>query len=160
VSIDYRQRIVQSKQLLRLQRMRVNTCETRYREAQQKRSQAQAEVDERQEAIDKLKEQRHQLLNYMSAAADSPRLMKVADTRRYWIEYDLERDEYYLQMDEDALADATQECANARKEWLMARSKEASAQSLLDASKHAVSMQAEQQQELESEDLTIGRVIS
>ncbi len=150
---------LQREQLLQLHDMRVKSCEIRYREAQEKQYQAQQDVDERKAGIKKLKEQKYKLNDYIASdrVIAAPSLMKAADTRRFWINYDLEKDEYYLSMDEDALEEAKKHCLKLKSDWLQARSREQGARSLLEKSQREMLRIHEIKQELDNEEILIGK---
>lgn len=116
----------QYRQLLRLQELRSQLSEARYREAQSVLLDAQKVQREReksvahhQKGIDRLNE------NYRSSVPKGEDIKRCfAREREYWVNYDLERDQYYLQMDIEEVESATQAVAKAWAELSRARAKE------------------------------------
>jgi len=144
----------QINKLLRLHQMRVKACESRYYAAQKKRNEAAEDVRQRQASITRLKNQHSDLFSYLDdvAVVESPVKVERMHTRRYWLEYDLEKDEYYLELDIQALNEANEEVSKAKGEWLRARYRESGAENMLKDTQKEIALAEEQSQELESEE--------
>jgi hypothetical protein len=151
---NQKQRRQQANQLLRLHKMRVRACEARYHEEKNKRDEAAEDVRQRQASITRLKNQHSDLFSYLDdvAVVESPLKVERMHTRRYWLEYDLEKDEYYLELDIQALNEADEEVAKAKGEWLRARYRESGAENMLKDTQKEIALAEEQGQELESEE--------
>lgn len=149
--------IAQRKQLLQLHSMRVSACERAYRETQKQQQQAQQDVDERQASIDTLNQERTNAIEYghSERVVASPLLSKSVHSRCYWVNYDLEKDQYYLSLDKGALDDAKKASNAARKKWLQAQHRESGAKSMLKQSQKNLESALENQQELEAEELML-----
>jgi len=153
-----RQRARHLAQLLRLREMRVSAAEAEYRAKQTERDAALAAMRERQKRIEDLRRQRAALSDYVIAqgATEFTRLAGFASARRAWLDEALERDEYWLLDDERELREAEAQVAEARQQWLRARSRETGTQSLLDDTRRTQARDAEQRQEMEaSEQVTV-----
>ncbi len=151
---NQKQRRQQINQLLRLHQMRVQACELRYREAQKKRDEAAEDVRQRQASIDRLKNQHSDLFHYLDdiSVVESSIKVERMHTRRYWLEYDLEKDEYYLELDIQALNEADEDVAKAKGEWLRARYRESGVENMLQDIQRETALAEEQIQELENEE--------
>ena len=151
---NQKQRRQQANQLLRLHQMRVKACESRYYEVQKTRDEAAEDVRQRQASITRLKNQHSDLFSYLDdiAVVESPVKVERMHTRRYWLEYDLGKDEYYLELDIEALNEADEEVAKAKGEWLRARYRESGAEKMLKETQRGIAVVEEQSQELENEE--------
>lgn len=139
-------------QLLRLQGLRVSAAESEYCARQTERDAVLEAMQERQARIERLRRQRAALAVYVAgqAAAEFARLAGFANARRAWLDDALERDEYWLLDDERELREAEAKTAQARQQWLHARSREAGAQNLLDDARSLQAREDEQRQETEN----------
>ena len=153
--------ILQRKQLLQLHSMRVSACERAYREVERKKRQALKDVEERKAEVDSLHKDKNDAITYgySNRVAESPTLSKSVLSRRHWVNYDLEKGEYYLALDEDTLEEVTKECDAARKKWLQAQHRESGAQSMLKLSLKSLESALENQQELEAEERVISGAV-
>ncbi len=151
---NQKQRRQQANQLLRLHKMRVKACETRYHVAKNKRDEAAEDVRQRQASITRLKNEHSDLFCYLDdvAVVESPIKVERMHIRRYWLEYDLEKDEYYLELDIQALNEADEDVAKAKGEWLRARYRESGAEKMLKETQREIALVEEQSQELENEE--------
>lgn len=147
----HRQRERQLSQLLRLQGLRVSAAERAYRARQAERAAAEAAMQTRQARITRLRSQRTALSDYVieQSAAEFTRLAGFASARRAWLNESLERDEYWLPDDERELREAEAQAAEARQQWLRARSHETGTQERLDDTRRIRAGDEEQRQETE-----------
>jgi len=152
----YKNKITQTKQLVRVHIMRVKACKDKYYEAKKLQEKAQRDVDERKEKISKLNNQKKQVYDYLQQAyvAASPHLVQTATVRSFWLNYDLEKDEYYLSMDESDLTNAIEVSNKARLAWLRAQAREDGVQSLLRDTEKEAFREQEINQELENEEIS------
>jgi hypothetical protein len=144
----------QLNQLLRLHQRRVRAAESRYHEARKKRDEAAEDVQQRQGSIAQLKDQHSDLFHYLGdvAVVESPIKVERAHTRRYWLEYDLEKEEDYLVLDVEALKESDKEVAKAKGEWMRTRFRESGTENMLKDTQREINLSEEQNQELESEE--------
>ena len=149
-----KQRKQQLNQMLRLHQMRVRAAESRYHETRKKRDEAAEDVHQRQTTITQLRDQHSDLFRYLEdvAVVESPIKVERVHTRRYWLEYDLEKEEYYLVLDIEALEEADKEVAKAKSEWMRTRFRESGTENMLKDTQREINLSEEQNQELESEE--------
>jgi chromosome segregation ATPase len=144
----------QLAQLLKLHQKRVKACESRYHEAVKERDKAAEDVHTRQASITQLETERSDLFRYLDepAVLQSPAKVERVHVRRYWVEYDLEKHEYYLDLDQQALEEADEQLKTAKADWLRARYRESGVQNMYRNTLREIALSDEQMQEMESED--------
>lgn len=148
-------------QLLRLQGLRVSAAEAGYRTKQAECEVVEAAMQKRQTRIEDLRQQRAALSDYVvtQEAAELTRFASFAGARRAWLDEALERDKYWLLDDERELREAEVLVAEARQQWFRARSRESGTQNLLDDTRRTQARDAEQRQEMETdEQMVAGRI--
>ena len=141
-----------ARQLHRLRELRERQALNALRQAESQVAAAEQAVAERQRAMDRLQQQRDALSQRIvgDCAARMGRLAAYASATQEDLDDQLERTEYALIDDEDALAEARDKAAAARAAWLRAVSQSGSAETLVgDARK---SVQRERDTRLDRED--------
>ncbi len=109
--------------LQKLYNTRIIVSEARYLEMKRKRDESAQNLREREATISGLKQERTDLFRYLEKPqiAETPYRVERMHARRYWLEYDLEKDEYYMAMDRQDLEEAESNLLQARHEWMRAR---------------------------------------
>ena len=142
------------KPLTRLQELRIKRLEKVYHEKRQAYAEAMEIVEQRQASIDNLKTKRSNDFHYLSqenVMANSA-CHTQADTHRYWLEYDLEKDEYYLPAEQERMEEAQTTMMQAQKEWLRSRARKQGLEKQTTKLKKIINKQEENKQELEIEE--------
>jgi exonuclease VII small subunit len=120
-----KQQVTQSQQILRLHRLRIQEAEKAYRQAQRLLAEAKQALEQREQQISELREQHSQVFSYLRLGNNHSQttLLQQAHQRREWLEFDLEKENFYLEMDEQDVKDAQEKCDDAKKHWLAAQAK-------------------------------------
>jgi hypothetical protein len=148
------------RSLLKVHDLRVRQLESAYLEKRRLRDEAREALEQREASIAALKSRRSDMFRLLQQPEMESRTIchQQVYNSRYWIEYDLEKDEYYLDMDKDALAEAETELTEARSQWLRARAKRGGFEKALLAQQQEVESLREQQQEIEMEEIQYQRM--
>ncbi len=146
------------KPLTRLQEIRIKRLEKAYHEKRQTYAEAKEVVDQRQASIDDLKAKRSSAFQYLSQndVVAKSECHTLADTHRYWLEYDLGKDEYYLPGEQQDMEEAETAMTEAHKEWLRSRAKKQGMEKQTAKLKQAINKLEENKQELEMEEAFSG----
>lgn len=141
-----------ARQLHRLRELRERQALNALRQAESQVAAAEHAVAERQRAMDRLQQQRDALSQRIvgDCAARMGRLAAYASATQADLDDQLERTEYALIDDEDALGAAREQAAEARAAWLRAVSQTGSAQTLVGDARKA--LRRERDTRLERED--------
>ncbi len=142
------------KPLTRLQELRIKRLEKVYQEKRHAYANAMDIVEQRQVSIENLKTRRSNAFQYLSQddVMTNSACHTRADTHRYWLEYDLEKDEYYLPAEQQRMEEAQIAMMQAQKEWLRARSRKDGLEKHTTKLKKEVLKLKENRQELEAEE--------
>jgi len=142
------------KSLLKVHDQRIKKLELDYLDKRKLRNEAKEALEQRQASIASLKAKRSGVFRYLEQqhVLNKPLCHERAHTHRYWLEYDLEKDEYYLDMDREAFDKAKADMDEARKAWLRARARKSGVEKLLTMQQQKARLLTEHQQELESEE--------
>ena len=142
------------KPLARLQELRIKRLENVYHEKRQAYAETKEIVEQRQASIDNLKTKRSNDFLYLGQDNNitNSACHTLADTHRYWLEYDLEKDEYYLPAEEQRMEEAQTIMMEAQKEWLRARARKQGMEKQATKLKKTINKLEENQQELEIEE--------
>jgi len=118
-----RNRLARLDGLRELHRVRILVCKMRYLETKRKRDEAARSLNEREATICQCKAERSSLFQYLhrQEVMETPLRVERVHDRRFWLEYDLEKEEYYLEMDRQDLNEAESQLSQARQEWLRAQ---------------------------------------
>ena len=140
-----------ARQLHRLRELRERQALNALRQAESQVAAAEQAVAERQRAMDRLQQQRDALSQRIvgDCAARMGRLAAYASATQEDLDDQLERTEYALIDDEEALAAARQKTAQARAQWLRAVSQHGAAGTLVTEARSAVHRQRETRLERE-----------
>ena len=149
-----KQRSDNIESLIKVQDLRLKRLEQQYLNKRRERDQAREEFEARQASICLLKEKRSALFRFLEKPDEETRPVSHlrVHNSRYWVDYDLEKDEYYLEMEREALEAAQQAMDAARKDWLRARNRQEGMHSLQEAQRRKLSLGMEMQVELENEE--------
>ena len=141
-----------ARQLHRLRELRERKALAALRQAEADVAAAEQAVATRQRAMDRLQQQRDQLSQRIvhDCAPQLGRLADCASATQADLDDQLERTEYALIDDEDALGAAREQAAEARAAWLRAVSQTGSAQTLVGDARKA--LRRERDTRLERED--------
>ena len=141
-----------ARQLHRLRELRERQALAALRQAEADVAAAEEAVAMRQRAMDRLQQQRDQLSQRIvhDCAPQLGRLADCASATQADLDDQLERTEYALIDDEDALGAAREQAAEARAAWLRAVSQTGSAQTLVGDARKA--LRRERDTRLERED--------
>lgn len=145
---DPRKRLSSLTSLERLHQSRIRVCEIRYQEQKRKQEEAVRCVREREMSISQLKGEHSNLFTHLGreAVAKTPARVERVHVRRYWVQYDLEKDEYYLEIDRQDLGEAESKLSQARREWLRARKRQDVAQQQQASLRRDISRRSEQRE--------------
>lgn len=148
------------KSLLKVHDQRIKKLELDYLEKRRLSNEAKEALEQRQASIASLKAKRSGVFRYLEQqhVINKPLCHERAHTHRYWLEYDLEKDEYYLDMDQEAFDKAVAVMDEARKAWLRARARKSGVEKLLNMQQQKAEQQSEFRQELESEESLYNRL--
>ena len=140
-----------ARQLQRLRDLRERKALTALRAAEAEVAAAEQAVVERQRAMERLQSARDQLSQRIvrDCAPQLGKLAAYASATQEDLDDQLERTEYALIDDEDALSEARQKAAVARAAWLRAVSQSGSAQTLVGDARQAVRRARNTRQERE-----------
>lgn len=141
-----------ARQLQRLRELRERKALTALRAAEAEVAAAEEALATRQRAMERLQRERDQLSQRIvhDCAPQLGRLADCASATQADLDDQLERTEYALIDDEDALAAAREQAAEARAAWLRAVSQSGSAQTLVGDARKA--LRRERDTRLERED--------
>lgn len=144
-SADPSRQLQDARQLKRLRELRERKAHNALRLAEAEVAAAERTVQERQRVMDRLQAEREQLNHRIThdCAPQLGRLAVYASAAQENIDDQLERTEYALIDDEDALATARQKAAQARGAWLRAVSQNSSADSLVGEAQKALNLERE-----------------
>ena len=148
------------KSLLKVHDQRIKRLELGYLAKRKLRDEAREALEQRLASIANLKAKHSGVFRYLGQqqVLSKPLCHERAHTHRYWLEYDLEKDEYYLDMDREALAEAEAAMDEARKEWLLARARKSGVEKLLNMQHQRNELLAEYRQELDEEESLYNRL--
>jgi len=138
-------------QLLRLRRLREDAARTERDEKRRARDAAQAAVREREALIEQARVRRDALGAYVAGhgAATIARLAAFAGARREALDEALERAEYGLIDDEEALARAERALDEAQAVWLRAMARNRAVEQLNERTRRGFMQAAQQRAERE-----------
>lgn len=145
--------IAELQQLLRLRGLREDAAR-RAREASRARhDEALQAVRDREAALEDLRIERRRLIDFTvgPGATQIPRLVPVAGGRSAWLADRIERTEYALIDDEEALSKAQAALDTAQRAWLQACARHEAVRALLEALRQRAARDREQRQEREVE---------
>lgn len=142
------------KSLLRLHEQRINQMEMQYLEKTKICDEAREAFEQRLASIASLKTKHSDVFRYLEQhdVLDQPARHERAHQYRYWLEYDLDKDEYYLEMDRGTLTEAETAMEETRKAWLHARAKKSGVEKLLSMQQQKTRQSEEYRLELEVEE--------
>ena len=148
---DPARQLQDARQLQRLRELRERKALAALRQAEADVAAAEEAVAMRQRAMDRLQQQRDQLSQRIvhDCAPQLGRLADCASATQADLDDQLERTEYALIDDEEALAAARQKTAQARAQWLRAVSQHGAAGTLVTEARSAVHRQRETRLERE-----------
>ena len=129
-----------ARQLHRLRELRERQALNALRQAESQVAAAEQAVAERQRAMDRLQQQRDALSQRIvgDCAARLGRLAAYASATQEDLDDQLERTEYALIDDEDALSEAREQAAQARAAWLRTGAQRDAAHTLVGDARTAV----------------------
>lgn len=141
-----------ARQLQRLRALRERQTLNALRQAESEVAAAESAVAERKMVMERLQQQRDALSERIvgQCAPHLGRLVTYVSATQADLDDQLERTEYALIDDEDALAEAREKAAQARAAWLRAVSQNGAAKTLVDDARKAV--RREQETRLDRED--------
>lgn len=141
-----------ARQLQRLRELRERKALTAFRAAEAEVARAQQALDERQRTMERLQRARDDLGRRIvgDCAPQMGRLSGYVSATQEDLDEQLERTEYALIDDEEALSNAQAHAAQARAAWLRAVSQSGSAQTLVGDARKA--LLRERDRRLERED--------
>lgn len=150
---DPSRQLQDARQLQRLRALRERQALTALRQAEGQVAAAEEAVRVRQQAMDRLQQARDALSERIvgDCAPQLGRLAAYASATQEDLDDQLERTEYALIDDEDALDEAREKAAEARSAWLRAVSQNSAADTLVGDARQAV--RREREARLEREDL-------
>lgn len=142
------------RQWLRLRQLRVQRARQALAEAQAAERQAQQAIQARQALIDASRERLDALARHWGGpgSADMPRWGAQLAAHRAALSERLERDEYALLDEEEALTAASATVQQRRAELARAQAREDAVDATLQAQRRTTAQAREQQAELEAED--------
>lgn len=148
---DVTRQLQDARQLQRLRDLRERKALAALRAAETEVAAAEQAVAERQRAMDRLQLARDQLSQRIvtDCAPQMGRLSAYVSATQEDLDDQLERTEYALIDDEDALSAAREKVAEARAAWLRAVSQNGSAQTLVSDARKAVLRARDTRQERE-----------
>lgn len=137
---DPARQLQDARQLQRLRELRERKALTALRQAEGALTAAEQALAERQRAMDRLQRERDQLSQRIvrDCAPALGRLAAYASATQEDLDDQLERTEYALIDDEDAVSAAREQVATARAAWLRAVSQNGSAQTLVGDARQAL----------------------
>ncbi|QTD45506.1 hypothetical protein [Ottowia testudinis] len=137
---DFTRQWHDARQLQRLRDLRERKALAALQQAESDVATAEQVLLERQQTMDRLQRAREQLSQRIvgDCAAQLGRLAVYASATQEDLDDRLERTEYALIDDEDALSEAREKAAQARAAWLRAVSQSGSAQTLVGDARKAV----------------------
>lgn len=146
-----------ARQLQRLRELRERKALTAFRAAEAEVARAQQALDERQRTMERLQRARDDLGRRIvgDCAPQMGRLSGYVSATQEDLDEQLERTEYALIDDEDALSAAREKAAEARAAWLRAVSQNGSAQTLVDDARKALLRERDTRQEREDAPVAI-----
>ena len=142
------------KSLLKLQEQRIKQMEMQYLEKRKICDEAREALEQRLASIASLKTKRSDVFRYLEQrdVLGQSVCHERAHQYRYWLEYDLEKDEYYLEMDREALTEAETALEETRKAWLHAQAKKSGMEKMLNTQQQKIRQSMEYRIELEIEE--------
>ena len=154
---DTTRQLHDARQLKRLRELRERTALTALRTAEREVRAAEEALQQRQQLMQRLQGERDQLTQRIvhECAPRLGRLAGYASAAQEDLDDQLERTEYALIDDEDALSAAREKAAEARAAWLRAVSQNGSAQTLVDDARKALLRERDTRQEREDAPVAI-----
>ena len=148
-----RREIDDLRQLLRLRELREDAARRAHEASRVQRDEALRAVQERDALLQQQRAQRSDLSAYTAGAGASamPRLAGYASARRDLLDDRIERNEYALIDDEEALAEAERHLQQASDAWAQARARTQAVETLGDSTRRRALRAAEQRAERELE---------
>ena len=103
--------------LVQLYQLKVKKSELAYQHFLNEEALAQNKFDDRNNRIQNLQETRTAIIKYSKEknTINKPQLVKNTTNHCFWLDYDIEKDGYYLEMDREALAEAKSNSQEAKK---------------------------------------------
>ncbi|MDO5288695.1 MAG: hypothetical protein Q4F13_03570 [Pseudomonadota bacterium] len=149
---DPARQLQDARQLQRLRELRERQALNALRQAEAQVKAAEQAVAERKRAMERLQQQRDELSARIvgDCAARMGRLVTYVSATQEDLDDQLERTEYALIDDEDALGEAREKAAQAHAAWLRAVSQSGAAKTLVDDARKTV--RREQETRLDRED--------
>lgn len=146
-----RRGIAELRQLLRLRELREDAARREHEQCRSKRDDALRAVRERELLLQQQRTERDDLATYTAGdgASAMPRLSGYASARRDLLDDRIERNEYALIDDEEALTDAERALQHARDEWARARARTQAVETLRDDTTRRAARAGEQRAERE-----------
>lgn len=137
---DFARQLHDARQLKRLRELRERTALTTLRNAEAELQTAKRAMQERQNAILRLQNERQTLAHRIvgELATDMARLASYVSARQAKLDDQLERAEYALIDDEQAVASAQTEVNKARQTWLHTVSSHSAATTLVGEANQAL----------------------
>lgn len=119
----YRQ--IKFKKLLQIYEIRLVTEEKRLIQARIEYQQACEKKRDRMDNIHLVNEQKNSLYRYLiqNDVANSPEKLNRSHEHRFWLNYDLEMHEYYLAIEEEAVAETKEKYQLLRDRWMRVKRK-------------------------------------
>lgn len=150
-----RREIGELKQLVRLRELREDAARRAHEVCRTQRDEARRAVREREAELQAQRAQRDDLAAYTAGdgASAMPRLSGYASARRDLLDDRIERNEYALIDDEEALAEAERALQRAREDWARARARTQAVETLRDTTTRGAARAGEQRAEREVEAL-------
>lgn len=141
------------RQLLRLRELREDAARRAHELCRTRRDDALRAVREREAELQAQRTERDELAAYTAGdgASAMPRLAGYASARRELLDDRIERNEYALIDDEEALADAERELQQAREAWSQARARTQAVGDLRERTSRHAAHASEQRAERELE---------
>lgn len=158
---NYQRLIKQSQQLKNLHQLRADIHERNYRETKNRELEIEKEVENRRRLVEALKTKKSTTKEYASAASvlENPEKVKAATTYQFWLDYDLEKDEYYLSMEEDELREAQQNTAEAKANWIKSQQRHDGYRKQLSKHQSGLLREKESIQEVDESDRSFGSML-
>jgi hypothetical protein len=106
--------------LLRLQKVRIRSYEKKLEDDKKAYKDAYEKLCKRNEEISNIQRERNGIRGYVEqhVVSSSPVKREYAHTRRFWLNYDLEMHEYYLEGEKAALDEAKIQYESSKNIWL------------------------------------------
>lgn len=142
---ESRRRLANLCGLQQLYQTRFMINEARYHERKAMQEKAARSVCEREASISCLQEDRASLFVHLGreTVEKTPTSIERVHVRRYWVEYDLEKEEYYLEVDRQDLNEAESQLSQSRQELLRTRKRKQLVQQQLASLRREISRRDE-----------------